>query len=539
LLGGRANKRKEDSQNEKAAGVISGIAILVYKVGLGVALAVQRWCIINAMAAAYVVASNPRFIGSIALSLCLWWWWSAQDDERRRQRGRGGSQGRSDRATSQDVKNIPSNHRKVASPSRLSPGFNNLAISQDHVKSSSSPLRSTTSIPTTELPSGINLRMSQDLKFSPSTRLCFHCCADGRELPMELFTKLPCCNGATMCIHCFRRHCRQQNQGESSEDFYWCGECMTKFPDGNDMAYFWLKSLIAQRPHDNVHVRFLLGQMLNFDWQARVDEVFDKPYYHSWRPPQHAVEHFIFLPDRNAAVALLKALADDHYYLPAILALADIYAMHYLNKPMAEHYYQKGVARETSLFPIGATRYGLFLHFEGRNCEAMEFLELAAVGGHVVGQYEYARLLLQSFRTEARSWSYRMLWGDKKKCQSLMEAIQYLCKASEKGFYPKANVLLARTLIETAEAMDPKGRADSVGSSPLPRALQVLRLAGEDRDWSKIVPFLVGEGANLDEQIKQLRLPYQPRYPVCQLRRSRNRVLSAHPVPALSRRALL
>jgi hypothetical protein len=48
-----------------------------------------------------------------------------------------------------------------------------------------------------------------------------------------------------------------------------------------------------------------------------------------------------------------------------------------------------------------------------------------------------------------------------------------------------------------------------VGNSPLPRALQLLRLAGEDRDRSKIVPFLAGEEETLDEQIKQLRVPYQ------------------------------
>jgi TPR repeat protein len=269
---------------------------------------------------------------------------------------------------------------------------------------------------------------------------------------MELFTKLPCCNGTTMCIHCFRKQYRQQNQGESSEGFYRCGECMTKFPNGNEWACFWLHSLIQQRPHDNVHVRFLLGQMLNFDRQARIDEVCDKPYYHSWRPPRSLMEQAIFQPDRYTAVVHLKALADDHYYSPAILALADIYAIHYLNKPMAEHYYKKGVARETFFAPMGATRYGLFLQSEGRMSEAMEFLELAALGGHVVGQYEYAQCVLQSFRTEARSWSYRMLWGDEQKCQSLMEAIQYLCKAAENGFYPKANVLLARTLIETAEA---------------------------------------------------------------------------------------
>jgi hypothetical protein len=351
--------------------------------------------------------------------------------------------------------------------------------------------------------------MSQDMKICPSTKQCFDCADKGRELPIELFTQLPCCRCVTMCIHCFRKHCRLRKKEESSKGLYFCGECMTTFPDGNARADVWLKSLVNQRPHDNVHVRFLLGQMLNHDAYARVDEALDIPYYHSWRPPQSSMEQAIFQPHRITAVFHLMALLDHHDYLPAILALADIQAMHYLNKPIAEHFYQQGVAQETSLFPIGATRYGLFLQSEGRKSEAMEIFKIAALGGHVVGQYEYAQCILQSFRTEARSWSFRMLCGDEQICQSLKEAIQYLCKAAENGFYPKANVLLARTLIETAEAMDPKGRADSVGSSPLPRAWQLLRLAGENRDRSKIVPFLAGEEEILDEQIKQLRVPYQ------------------------------
>jgi hypothetical protein len=76
--------KKENSKNENtmtmiaatrlAAGVI--VAIAGYYIILGVALAVQWWT--NAMAAAFVVANIPRFIGTIGMILCWLWWWGVR-----------------------------------------------------------------------------------------------------------------------------------------------------------------------------------------------------------------------------------------------------------------------------------------------------------------------------------------------------------------------------------------------------------------------------------------------------------------------------
>mmetsp|Transcript_20066 Transcript_20066/g.43526 ORF Transcript_20066/g.43526 Transcript_20066/m.43526 type:complete len:378 (-) Transcript_20066:28-1161(-) len=98
--------------------------------------------------------------------------------------------------------------------------------------------------------------------------------------------------------------------------------------------------------------------------------------------------------------------------------------------------------------------------------------EVAATHGHVRGQYELARLLLDGIGGDSRLEQGK---GDvSSQNDDTTKAVQWLCKASEKGYYVPSYTLLAETLIDTAEKAC--GSVSIVGKSPLPRALQILSL---------------------------------------------------------------
>ena len=39
----------------------------------------------------------------------------------------------------------------------------------------------------------LRINFDQDLKIMPTTRLCFYCCKEGKEHPIEHFVEYPCC----------------------------------------------------------------------------------------------------------------------------------------------------------------------------------------------------------------------------------------------------------------------------------------------------------------------------------------------------------
>lgn len=100
--------------------------------------------------------------------------------------------------------------------------------------------------------------------------------------------------------------------------------------------------------------------------------------------------------------------------------------------------------------------------------------EVAATYGHARGQYELARLLLDGIGEDSPLGQGK---GDvsSQNDDTMNLAVQWLCKASEKGYYVPSYTLLAETLINIAEKT--YGSASIVGKSPIPRALQILSLA--------------------------------------------------------------
>ena len=66
-------------------------------------------------------------------------------------------------------------------------------------------------------------------------------------------------------------------------------------------------------------------------------------------PPD--IDRGIFFPERSAC----------ERYVPAMIALGDVYAMHNLDPEKAEEWYTKALGQGKQLSPIAFTRFGLFL----------------------------------------------------------------------------------------------------------------------------------------------------------------------------------
>ncbi|KAK1746115.1 hypothetical protein QTG54_002722 [Skeletonema marinoi] len=198
-------------------------------------------------------------------------------------------------------------------------------------------------------------------------------------------------------------------------------------------------------------------------------------------------------PNVKRGVVYLEEAAK-HEVIGAMLDLADVYCTDFSNdefqksEEKAEEWYTKALGHHGTLFPLAFTRYGDFLMWQQRSTEARDMYRVAAEFGHARGQYEYAACLISS--ASSADISSEGLIGDAMSYEDTMEeALQYLCKASEKGFYSPSYTAFAKVLAELAEKAH--GTVFSVGRSPIPRVAQILNVAmdttrpryGSSQEW--------------------------------------------------------
>ena len=219
--------------------------------------------------------------------------------------------------------------------------------------------------------------------------------------------------------------------------------------------------------------------------------------------PPSTLLAFMNPPNVQEGVYHLEKAAEDNI-ISAMLDLADAYCTHFTNDPFcknkekAEQWYVRALGKGNTIFPLAFTRYGDFLMLEQRTEEAKNMYKIAALHGHTRGQYEYAICLLEAdvefdicekaVDNVSRKTSLAVDAKRTTNQENKTEAIQYLCKASEKGFYAPSYTMLSKTLIEIAETA--YGTVYSVGYSPLPRVMQILDLAkgcpyGTSRSWEE------------------------------------------------------
>ena len=330
----------------------------------------------------------------------------------------------------------------------------------------------------TQASKGGRLVIGNGTTIQPSTRICYNCCPEGNELPIELFITAPCC-GHKMCCDCKRR---ERTRGEEM-----CGECLTPFPHGENRAVIWIMNLMNGEGNFGQRENrfFLLGRTYIRGQFTYVDEMECVPMYESLRQQATDAMHCALLqPDIEEGIRYLEVAAEMDS-IPSMLYLADVYSEYFsfspgsMDKKKAEYWYTRALGKGNTLFPLAFTRFGLFLLREGRFKEAKAVLRVAAEYNHAEGQVEYAKCLLNEAERERLSlWHYASSIVSKYDNQhaSKMEAIKWLCKACQNGHYFPSYILLAKLLIEIAEKNN-GGRADCVGRSPIPRAFQMLELA--------------------------------------------------------------
>jgi hypothetical protein len=199
-------------------------------------------------------------------------------------------------------------------------------------------------------------------------------------------------------------------------------------------------------------------------------------------------------PNVQQGVKYLRVAAEMGVIM-AMLDLAEVYATDFPNDPFqkdkqkAEYWFRRALGEGNTLFPLAFTRYGIFLKFEGRSEESKNMFHVASQLGHARGRYEYAAHLLEGLASSFTSGTTAASKADAsfRSCENAAdsdptnisyndttEAIKSLCKASKEGYYVPSYIILAQTIIETAEKA--YGTAQRVGLSPLPRALQILAL---------------------------------------------------------------
>lgn len=334
-----------------------------------------------------------------------------------------------------------------------------------------------------EAAKGGRLVLGKTTTIQPLTRKCFNCSPEeGNELPIEMFTRAPCC-GHKMCYDCKRQ---ERARGEEM-----CGECWTPFPPGENRATIWIRNLMNSG--DNFGQRafrfYLLGRIYIHGQCSYVDEIECVPMYEPLSPDAtNSLLSIMLSPDIEQGIGYLT-IAAELEFVPAMLYLADVYSEYFSSSPgshdkkKAEYWYTRALGKGSTIHPLAFTRYGLFLIREGRFKEARAIFQVAAEYGHARGQFEYAKCLLNGTERE-RLWLFHCITNivsnDDHKQDIKMEAIQWLCKASQNGHYFPSYILLAKVIIEIAEKNN-AGRADCVGRSPIPRAFQTLELAKSDR----------------------------------------------------------
>eukprot|EP00980_Cylindrotheca_fusiformis_P009212 scaffold2004_cov101-Cylindrotheca_fusiformis.AAC.2 len=311
--------------------------------------------------------------------------------------------------------------------------------------------------------------VGQQMQPLPVTRMCFYCRKEGRELPLERFTTTPCC-GYRMCVDCRWKH----------QEF--CGECLTEYPQFDSRALVEVNIRFSDTCRYKENLYYLLGRIyLNGPFTC-FGEVGLLTIYEPVRP-ELLLDEFMNPSDPNTAIIYLEKAAKEDY-IPAMLVLGDIYDIRMNDCRTAEEWYQRALGDGKQFSPIAFTRYGLFLRSQGRLEEAMAAFRVAAECDHARGQFEYATMLLEKGQNIRLDWVQKALLilnpreARKRKRDEQVEAVKWLCSASEHRYYFPALTLLAKTLIDVAEEMH-NGRADLVGRSPLPRAYQMLKLAHE------------------------------------------------------------
>ena len=212
-----------------------------------------------------------------------------------------------------------------------------------------------------------------------------------------------------------------------------------------------------------------------------LDELVQKPYYEykKLQPPPEMLA-VMNPPNVQRGVEYLEVAANDTV-IGAMLDLADVYCTEFFNdtfqknKEKAEEWYVRALGQDDKLFPLAFTRYGDFLMWQQRSTESRDMYRVAAEFGHARGQHEYAACLI-SDTSSADSSSEGLIGGESYEI-TMEEALQYLCKASEKGFYTPSYTALAKVLVEIAEKAC--GTVFFVGRSPIPRVVQILNIAME------------------------------------------------------------
>lgn len=320
---------------------------------------------------------------------------------------------------------------------------------------------------------GYRMVPDQGCRVIPTQRDCFYCCEEGKTLPIELFAMYPCC-GYQLCLDCMNTRI--------ANDHSCCGECMTNLPR-NGHALLWLEeNFDSVYGHKDIKMH-LLERVHVRGCHTYLDELMRMPLYQRLPQPGMLLA-FMNPPDVDKGVQYLT-MAAENGLIAAMLDLADAYNTDFLNDPFpkndekAEYWYRRALGERNSIFPLAFTRYGEFLRWKNRNTEAKQMFSIAAQYGHAKAQYEYAQCLLKGLGKEDEklmdaqtSTSSNTNTTTRVTQDEISEAIEWLCKACQKGFYVPSYILLANTLIDITEKA--YGTVHHVGRNPLPRVLQIL-----------------------------------------------------------------
>ena len=347
-------------------------------------------------------------------------------------------------------------------------------------------------------PEGLRIAIGQGIEAEGTTRLCRDCSKEGKEHPIELFTRQPCC-GYWMCVDC-----RRMRQAKG-----FCGECSTKYPAPYAYALDEVPACYGPANkyfynNDLARFYYLLGRIYAIGHHTYFVEIDCLPEYEPVRPSRLTFLRHLNPMDPKTAAKFLT-LSAEYEYIPAQLALGDLYDAVYHDPSSAEKWYRRALGRGKDVSPLAFTRYGLFLEQQGRYREAKMLFKDAAQCGHAHAQFEYARMILEGRSGDTGILSFLFpRQAAKPNHARRVEAVKWLCSASEKGFYFRSYILLAKTLIEIAE--EKHGRADIVGKSPLPRAFQMLYLAKKHPQIDREVP---RDGKEILKEIDDILDPYE------------------------------
>lgn len=303
---------------------------------------------------------------------------------------------------------------------------------------------------------GLRATFGASAKPIPSTRLCFYCCSEGREHPLEHFLRYPCC-GNYICKACIKL-------GD-------CGECLTQLPVGNFYALQWIDANTnsTRLSWESDRRQHLISRLYIRGIHTFLDELILMPEYSYKKNDSSQILALLNPPNVQGGVEILENATKNNESIAMMLDLADAYCTIFNNDSFrpnlnkAEEWYIKALGKNESYSPMAFTHYGDFLMDNGRYDEAKSVYSVAAFGGHPRGEYEYAKFLLNE--TSTKEYDH----------ENTEKALTVLCRSSKRGFHVPSYTLLVKTLVKTFETQ--YGTVYVTGKSPLPRILQILRLA--------------------------------------------------------------